>query len=392
MPSDNLTLRTLFLNFAHFLDHLVMLIYATAVISIALEFGKTYGEILVFATPGFLLFGAMALPFGWLGDHWGRHRLLLIFFIGIGISSILTGVGQNTWQIGGGLAAIGLFAAIYHPVGIPMLVQGLEKPGRVLGVNGVFGNLGVAAAPLFVGALAVTLGWRAAFIVPGILSIILGILFWRLVKPDVPIKSQSKKQRTMDQAFMPGWRHVLGVIAVVTLMGGLIFNSTTVSIPKLFEERLGDIGPDFLGFTAMAAIVYAVASLAQVIAGIAVDKFSAKVLITGLVTSQCIVFLLVSISDGYQLFALALLGMSFVFGQIPVIDTLITRYVPDSHRGKVFSIRYLLNLGVGALAVPMISYLHLWGGGFTALFQILGTGAIIMAIAAITLPRAVKTA
>jgi len=392
LPSDNLPMRTLFLNFAHFLDHLFMLIYATAVISIALEFGQSYGEILVFATPSFLLFGGMALPFGWLGDHWGRHRLLLVFFIGIGVSSILTGFGQNIWQIGGGLAAIGLFAAIYHPVGIPMLVQGLDKPGRVLGVNGVFGNLGVAAAPLAVGALAVTLGWRAAFIVPGIVSIVIGILFWRLVTPDVPIKSQSKKHETLDQAFMPGWRHVLGVIAIVTLMGGLIFNSTTVSIPKLFEERLGAIGPEFLGFTAMAAIVYAVASLAQVLAGIAVDKIAAKILIIGLVSSQCIVFMLVSVSEGYLLFAFSLLGMSFVFGQIPVIDTLITRYVPDSHRGKVFSIRYLLNLGVGALAVPMISYLHHWGGGFTTLFQILGTSAIIMAIAAITLPRAVKTA
>jgi len=391
MPPAPPAARTLFLNMAHFLDHLFMLIYATAVITIAAEFGKTYGEILVFATPGFVLFGAMALMFGWLGDHWGRHRLILIFFIGIGLSAVMTGFAEGIWQVGAGLAAIGLFAAIYHPVGIPMLVQGLEKPGKTLGINGVFGNLGVAAAPLFVGAIAVSFGWRAAFIAPGIVSIILGVLFWKLVPADPPIKSKTKTVASMDEAFVPGWRHVLGVIAIVTLLGGLIFNSTTVSIPKLFEERLADSGPDFLTYTAMAAIVYAVASLAQVIAGSAVDRMSAKTLIVGIVLSQFIVFAGVAFADGLMVFALALLGMSCVFGQIPIIDTLITRYVPDSHRGKVFSIRYLLNLGVGAMAVPLISYLHHWGGGFTTLFQILGGCAVLMAVAAITLPKPAKT-
>jgi len=383
--------KALFLNLAHFLDHLFMLIYATAVITIAAEFGKTYGEILVFATPGFVLFGAMALAFGWLGDHWGLHRLILVFFVGIGISSIATGFAEGVWQVGLGLSAIGFFAAIYHPVGIPMLVQGLEKPGKTLGINGVFGNLGVAAAPLFVGAIAVTFGWRAAFIAPGIFSIILGILFWKMVPVDPLPKSKSKSSISMDDAFVPGWRHVLGVIAIVTLLGGLIFNSTTVSVPKLFEERLTGIGPDFLSYTAMAAIVYTCASLAQIIAGSAVDRISAKSLIIGIVLTQLLVFIGIAFSDGLMVFALALLGMSCVFGQIPIIDTLITRYVPDSHRGKIFSVRYLLNLGVGAMAIPLIAYLHHWGGGFTTLFQVLGGCALLMAVAAVTLPKATNT-
>ena len=383
--------KALFLNLAHFLDHLFMLIYATAVITIAAEFGKTYGEILVFATPGFVLFGAMALAFGWLGDHWGLHRLILVFFVGIGISSIATGFAEGVWQVGLGLSAIGFFAAIYHPVGIPMLVQGLEKPGKTLGINGVFGNLGVAAAPLFVGAIAVTFGWRAAFIAPGIFSIILGILFWKMVPVDPLPKSKSKSSISMDDAFVPGWRHVLGVIAIVTLLGGLIFNSTTVSVPKLFEERLTGIGPDFLSYTAMAAIVYTCASLAQIIAGSAVDRISAKSLIIGIVLTQLLVFTGIAFSDGLMVFALALLGMSCVFGQIPIIDTLITRYVPDSHRGKIFSVRYLLNLGVGAMAIPLIAYLHHWGGGFTTLFQVLGGCALLMAVAAVTLPKATNT-
>jgi len=391
MANNPVITKSIFLNLAHFLDHFFILIYATAVIAIALEFDQSYGEILVYATPGFVLFGAMALPFGWLGDRWGRHRLILIFFVGIGFSSLFIGLSQNIWQIAGGLTAIGLFAAIYHPVGIPMLVQGIERPGRILGINGVFGNLGVAAAPLFVGFIDVQYGWRTAFIVPGILSIVIGGLFWKLVPRDKPRGSKSGPAISLDDVFVPGWRHVLGVIAVIALMGGLIFNSTTISLPKLFEERLTLSSVEFMNYTVMASIAYACASIAQIVTGYAVDRLSAKSLIIGIVFSQALIFVGVAQTDGLPVFFLALLGMSSVFGQIPIIDTLITRYVPDSHRGKVFSVRYLLNLTVGAMAVPLISYLHEWGGGFQSLFLFLSFCALTMAVAATTLPNRVKS-
>ena len=79
--------------------------------------------------------------------------------------------------------------------------------------------------------------------------------------------------------------------------------------------------------------------------------------------------------------------MSCVFGQIPIIDTIITRYVPDSHRGRVLSIKYLLNLSVGAMAIPAIASLHTWGDGFSTLFKFLGVIAIIMTVAAFSLQK-----
>ncbi len=391
MAANFMTRKSLFLNFAHFFDHMFMLIYATAVITIALEFENSYGQLVALATPSFILFGGMALPFGWLGDRWGRHTLITIFYIGIGISSILTGLADNYWEIAFGLSAIGIFAAIYHPVGIPMLVQGVEKPGKILGLNGVFGNMGVAAAPLIVGIIGTTADWRLAFIAPGIISIIFGILFWKLVPKDTPSQNIKKTNSSGPELLLKGWRHVLLVIAVVTLIGGLVFNSTTIALPKLFEERLSLISLKALNFTFMASAVYAIASMAQIAAGFAVDKFSAKKLMMGLVGAQCIIFLFVSNSDGYILFWLSLVGMCFVFGQIPIIDTILTRYVPDTHRGKIFSLKYLLNLGVGAMAIPMIAYFHDWGGGFTMLFQVLGASALFTFLFATSLPREQQT-
>jgi len=167
----------LFLNIGHALDHLFLLIYPTVVLAMSPEFGRSYSEMLPLALGGFIAFGAGSLPAGWLADHWSRRGMMIVFFIGIGAASILTGLTNTPWQIAAALTLVGLFGAIYHPVGIAMLVSGREKVGKVLGVNGVFGNLGVAFAALIAGALAYWVNWRAAFIVPGLLSIAVGIAF-----------------------------------------------------------------------------------------------------------------------------------------------------------------------------------------------------------------------
>ena len=380
-------LQTLFMNLGHFFDHMLILIYATAVISISIEFDKSYGEILVIATPGFFLYGCMSMPFGWMGDRKGRHGLMALFFIGIGLATVLTAFSTSIWHIGFGLTAIGFFAAIYHPVGIPMLIQGIDRPGKKLGVNGVFGNMGVAAAPLVVGALVATYGWRGAFIAPGVACIIIGFLFWKLVPVDTPPKPKDNKSGKAFGEFMPGWRRVLIIIGIITLVAGFIFSSTTVSLPKLFQERFIDAVQGDLGFTALASLVYACASFAQIAAGHAVDKFSAKTLLIGLLCGQMIALPVMALTEGPTLFFAALFAMSCVFGQIPIIDTIITRYVPDTHRGRVLSIKYLLNLGVGAMAIPVIASLHTWGDGFSTLFQFLGAIAIIMAVAAFSLQK-----
>ena len=156
--------RTLvsFINLGHFIDHLAMLVFPTVVIALGREWGMPYSELLPMALGGFIAFGAFALPAGWLADHWSRYKMMVVFFLGIGASLFLTGFAQSSWQIGVGLFVTGMFAAIYHPVGIAMLVAAPEKMGRALGWNGLWGNLGLAAAALVSGALMDTFGWRAS--------------------------------------------------------------------------------------------------------------------------------------------------------------------------------------------------------------------------------------
>jgi len=173
-PSRGLAL---YLNLGHTLDHLLMLIFPTVVLAMSEELGRGYAELLPLSLGGFIAFGACSLPAGWLADRWSRTGMMAAFFFGIGGASILTGFAAGPAQLAAGLTLIGVFAAIYHPVGIAMLVSNRENVGRVLGVNGVFGNVGVAFSALIAGALADLVGWRAAFIAPGAVAVALGAAF-----------------------------------------------------------------------------------------------------------------------------------------------------------------------------------------------------------------------
>jgi MFS family permease len=263
-----------FLNIGHFVDHLAMLIFPVVVVALAREWQQPYAELLPLALGGFIAFGAFALPAGWLADHWSRYKMLAVFFFGIGGAMFLTGFAQSAWQIGVGLFVIGMFAAIYHPVGIAMLVAAPEKMGRALGWNGLWGNLGLAAAALISGALMDWLGWRAAFFVPGVLSMGIGAAFLLLVRDPGPVKKKSKTIGLhIDRGTMA---RIFAIMLIATACGGVIFNSTTIAMPKVFDERLAALTQTSLGIGMLVAIVYTMAAFAQVLMGSLIDRFELR--------------------------------------------------------------------------------------------------------------------
>jgi MFS family permease len=119
--------------------------------------------------------------------------MMVVFFVGIGVSTLIAALSQNAWQLAAALTLVGAFASIYHPVGIPFLVQKSVNPGYAIGINGLAGNLGVALAAVVSGFLIKWLGWRAAFAIPAVLSpVASGLLMCVQQKPRRP---PSVKQR-----------------------------------------------------------------------------------------------------------------------------------------------------------------------------------------------------
>ena len=373
-----------FINLGHFLDHLVMLVFPTVVVALGREWDRPYSELLPLALGGFIAFGAFALPAGWLADHWSRYKMMAVFFFGIGVSMLLTALAQATWQIGAGLALIGVFAAIYHPVGIAMLVAAPEKMGRALGWNGLWGNLGLAAAALVAGALMDLWGWRAAFFVPGVICIAAGVAFLALVPDPGPVQKKSKTIGLhIDRGTMA---RIFSILLIATACGGVIFNSTTVAMPKVFDERLASLTQSNFGIGALVAFVYSLAALAQLAMGSLIDRFELRRLMIGIALIQIPLLALAANVEGWAMLAAALAMMLAVFGQIPLNDVIVGKYVADEYRARVLSVRYVVSLGVAAVAVPLIAVLHRTEGGFRNVFLVLAALAAGMLAASLFFP------
>ena len=375
----------LLLNIAHGIDHLFLLIFATAVGAIARDFGLArWEDLMPFGAGAFLLFGLGSIPSGRLGDLWGRRPMMLVFFFGMGASALLVSVTQGPWQLAGALTLMGAFASIYHPVGIPMLVQHAERPGAAIGVNGLSGNLGIAAAALTTGVLVEHAGWRAAFAVPGLASIAVGLVFWRLAPREVepPARRVQRAAVTLEPRALA---RVLLVVTLASASGGLIFNLTTNGNAQMLGERVASLAADPSRLGVMLAVVYAVASLAQVVMGRLIDRHALKPLWLTVVVIQAPMLALAAAAPGWWSW-LALLGlMVFVFGSIPFIDATIVRFVDDRMRSRVSGMRLAVSLGISSAAVwalgPAVK-----AAGFTTLFIAMSGIAVFTAGLLLLLP------
>jgi MFS family permease len=344
---------TLLLNLAHTIDHMFLLIFATAVSVIAADFGfASWEQLMPYGAAAFLLFGLGAIPSGRLGDLWGRRPMMLVFFFGMGIAALFAAAAQNAWQLAVALTLLGAFASIYHPVGIPMLLQTTRRPGWTIGINGLSGNMGIALAALSTGLAVKFIGWRAAFALPGLVAIGCGFLFASITPAETHAPARrAARERTVPASVVA---RVFLVMTTAAATGGLLFNFTTNGNPELLKERLDGIVSDPAVLGLLMAAVYAIASLAQVVVGWLLDRHSLKRIYVVILALQPPLFLLAARAEGWALYALQILFMITVFGAIPFTDVLIARYVDDRMRSRVAGIRLAISLTVSSIAVALL--------------------------------------
>ena len=383
-------LNFLFLNLGHFLDHLFMLVFATAALQLTMQWDMSYSTLIPYATPGFIVFGLGAIPAGWLADKWSREGMMVIFFSGVGVSAILAGMANNPWEIGICLTLIGLFAAIYHPVGISLVVQGRDKTGIPLAINGIFGNMGVASAALLTGSLIDLVSWRAAFIVPGVISVLIGLLYGMFIyagRDAIHTKTAKSSQNIAPQSIPKNILfRVFSVIFFTTAIGGLIFQSTTFALPKVFEERLIDIAGSATMVGWYAFLVFSIAAFAQLVVGYLVDHYSVRTVFAFVAFLQAVFLASMIQLNGVAALIVAIAFMLVVFGQIPINDVLVGRMARSEWRSRAYALRYLVSFSVVALTLPMIAWIH-GSWGFSVLFGVLAAAALLIFTAVLTLPK-----
>jgi MFS family permease len=382
----------LLLNIGHFLDHLFTLIFATvAALALTREWGLGYADLLKYAAPGFFAFGVFALPAGWLADRWSREGMMGVFFVGIGVSAIATAFARTPLEIAVGLFVVGMFAAIYHPVGLAIVVQKWKNTGMRIAVNGVWGNLGVASAALITGYFIDHGGWRTAFIVPGIVSILIGIAYSAIMWPEIV----SARLRPHAKAASPARRpadiralllRVTAIVFLTTAVSSIVFQSMSFALPKVFDERLGGLAVSATVLGQLTFMVFAVASIGQLIVGHYLDRLGPR---TVFMTAAVIQVAFFAIMPGLADWAALLCAMVFMlaaFGQIPINDYLIGRLADGAHRARIYGVRYVVSFTVLAAALPLIAFVY-ENWGFDALFRVLAVSAAVILAAVAMLPR-----
>jgi len=377
-----------FVNVAHFIDHYAMLIFAAAVIIMGPALGMAYSQLLPYATPGFIAFGAGSLLTGWLGDRWSRRHMMVIFFIGIGASMIAVGLAQTPLELGLALLAIGIFASIYHPVGTAMIVSYADRLGREMGLSGVWGNLGVASSALVTGVIGQSFGWRFAFIIPGSLTILIGLAFaLTVVHEDRKGTKQAAAQARVARQDM--WRVIVALLIVVVAIS-TTFNAVTVALPKLFAERLVEVtrSPALLGV--IAAGVYVFGAMTQYTIGKLLDRHSLKTVALPLSFMLAPMLYLAATLSNLPLIVVTIGIVMGAFGQVTVNDAMVGKYTTEEWRSRAYAVRYFVGFTAAGASVGLVAWLC-ERGGFVTMLHAFAVLCLLAIAAAIILPRELST-
>jgi MFS family permease len=365
-----------FLNWAHAIDHYVILIFATVVIELQAVEGRTYADLIWLGTGLFIAFGVFSLPAGWLADRWSRRYMMAAFYFGCGVTMAAAALAPSMTMLAVAMFALGIFAAIYHPVGMAMLIEISQARGRTLAFNGVCGNLGAALAAGVTGGLVSWLGWRGAFIVPAVICIASGFAFLAYVSDD---RHQTGSRKSVAEISMSTRVAIaiFGLYVVISLTSGLVFNSISVALPKIVDERIGqNMSLSAVGW--MTTGVFLCGAVAQLIMGRLVERFSPPLLFGGIVTLQFFGILWAANASGPMLVVALALTMATIYGQVTAGDIVIARYTADAWRGRVYAVRYFLTFTTSAAAVSAIAVLHARGGFDMVLAAIAVVAALLV--------------
>jgi MFS family permease len=366
-----------FLNWAHAIDHFVLLIYPTVVIVLETIYKRPYDELIALSTASFVAFGVCSLPAGWLADRWSRRNMMVAFYLGCGLSLIAAALAPTLLWLAIALGALGVFAAIYHPVGMAMLIEISQARGRTLAFNGVCGNLGVALAAGISATLIAWFGWRAAFMLPGILCVTTGVFYW-LYTPDdhrPGVKRQSKAQVPLSARAM---LIMLALYTVISITGGLTFNTVLIAVPKIVDERIGDSVP-LVMVGGLATCVFLCGAIGQLIVGRLVEKMAPALLFVIVVALQVLGCLWAASTTGLTLVIGLAVTMAGIYGQVTSGDIVLARYTADAWRGRVYAVRYFLTFVSAGVAVQMIKVLYGRGGFDLVLWAIVGVTMVLLA-------------
>ena len=383
-----------FASVGHFLHHVLTGLFLTLAVILEGIWQRPYAEIIALWTLGAAMIGVGAPLAGWLADRFGHARMMTVFFLGIGLASIIAGRVADSAEMGLALALLGTFGAIYHPVALAWVSMAAPPNvrGRLLGILGIAGSIGVACAAVIAGGLAEVAGWRMAMILPGVVTIIAGLaLLFCLLTGRVAASNHQPGQEAAQAAAAEAARipwGVLIVLAITFMLGSIAYTAYATALPKWLSDMLllDSARPAQLGLIVGATML--MGSAGQLIGGRLADQMPMKTLYVATFLVKLPLMLLAAWFGGVWVLLIAVfIGFMFDFSA-PVENLLLARYSSGKRRGLAFGLKFAMGFVAAPLGVNLVAWAYGdAAGGAPALFLTLAVLGLVMLAAAMALPR-----
>lgn len=347
----------------HFFTHFFTLAFPAITVPLTTAFGMPLEQVVKLSFLMYLLFGMLALPVGILTDRYRAKPLLVVGVLLMGAGLIVAGAFPDPTVMYVSLAVVGVGASIYHPAGLALISRTVRQRGVAMGVNGVFGNLGIALAPLVTGFLTWAFGWQAALVILGCIGVVTAA-WLQTLHVDETIRPEVKRE-VHDTRRMAGYFLIL---CVALVLGGIAYRGNMLLLPAYMELKTTFLA-DFIDrlplpkghstATLAATLLSSLALFAGIFgqmwggrladrlelrrAYIAFQALSLPFILGMAFTSEA---WLVVCALGYELFSL---------GMQPIENSLIAAMTPERWRSTSYAVKFTLNFGVGASAVHLVA-------------------------------------
>ncbi|MDP6708039.1 MAG: MFS transporter [Alphaproteobacteria bacterium] len=384
MSSSRLTI--VFAAAGHAVMHILTGLFLVIVLTLESVWAASYDTLIQLWTLGAFLVGAGAPLAGWLSDRFGETRVMIVFFLGSGLSTVYAGLVDDTPSLFWALGFLGLFAAIYHPVGTAWIVKNAIGRGRVMGIVGLSGSIGFAAAAVIAGGLVALSGWRSAFLIPGLVSVAIGlVLAWlyasgRIVDREHDLAPAPEDDRSdIVRAFV--------ILTIALLLGSLYYAAFITVLPKWLSDGFeGVIDGGVATIGGLVTVIYLVGATAQIGGGWLADRYSPKWIYVAAFAIKLPVTLLAVAVGGWAMLPVAM-AMAFTMDlAAPAENVLLARYSPSRRRGLVYGLKYVASFAAFPLGIEMVALSYRWSGAWDALYLALAALALAMLLAALFLP------
>lgn len=369
--------------YGHFMSHFNMMVFPAVLLPMAEQLNLSMTEVLGISFWMYLLFGITALPWGLAADRWGAGPFLGLFYLGAGISALAAAL----WIDSAGvllisLAALGLFSGIYHPTGLGLISKEIRRVSMAMGYNGMFGNLGLAVAPLIAGVFNFLWGPESVYVFLGIMNVS-GIVLMKMFPITYTrdgMASTAEDDGGMLSAFV--------ILLVAMMLGGIAYRGATVILPAYFELKnqgifqwLSSTSGLSLSTNLVATVVtffiYLTGMAGQYTGGRLAERFDPRhcyLIFHGITVP---VAMLMAMTWDIPLVILAMIYLFFLLGMQPIENTLVARFSPRRFHHSAYGTKFILAFGVGSLAVKLVGAIESLVS-IEAVFTTMGMISLIM--------------